>query len=143
MSSLTKAAIAADSPSTAAAGARIAREGGNAVDIAVSAALAAAVAEPLMCSLGGSAFFMVRPAEKPAELIEGADVVPTINEPPTAESSAWRTAHLPYGDGIDVKAGPHRSPSLECRPRPKRHGNAMADYRGARLLHRRSNWPVA
>ena len=36
---MTKAAIAADSPLTAAAGARIAREGGNAVDIAVAAAL--------------------------------------------------------------------------------------------------------
>jgi len=105
MISLTKAAIAADSPLTAAAGARIAREGGSAVDIAVSAALTAAVAEPLMCSLGGSGFFMVRPAEKQAELVEGADATPTINERPTSESSAWRTARLPYGDGIDVRAG--------------------------------------
>jgi gamma-glutamyltranspeptidase/glutathione hydrolase len=101
----TKAAIAADSPLTAAAGARIAREGGTTVDIAVSAALTAAVAEPLMCSLGGSGFFMVRPAGKPPVLIEGADAMPTINTRPTSESSAWRTAHLPYGDGIDVKAG--------------------------------------
>lgn len=102
----TQAAIAADSPLTAAAGARVARSGGSAADIAVSAALAAAVAEPLMCSLGGSAFFMIRPAGAPAELIEGADAMPTISSVPTAESTAWRTARLPYGDGIDVQAGP-------------------------------------
>jgi len=123
---LTNAAIAADSPLTAAAGARIAREGGNAVDIAVSAALTAAVAEPLMCSLGGSGFFMVRPAGKPPELIEGADAVPTINERPASESSAWRTAHLPYGDGIDVKAG-HAAIAVPGMPAAaeaawKRHG---------------------
>ncbi len=100
------AAIAADSPLTAAAGAQIARLGGSAVDIAVAAALAATVAEPLMCSLAGSGFFMVRPAGKPAELIEGADAMPTVGQRPASESSAWRTAHLPYGDGIDVKAGP-------------------------------------
>ena len=102
----TRAAIAADSPHTAAAGAQIARLGGNAVDIAVAAAISATVAEPLMCSLGGSGFFMVRPAGKLAELIEGADVMPTTDQRPTSESSAWRTAHLPYGDGIDVMAGP-------------------------------------
>ncbi len=103
---LTNAAIAADSPLTAAAGARLARAGGTAADIAVSAALTATVAEPLMCSLGGSAFFMIRPAGKRAELIEGADAMPTISSRPTAKSAAWRTARLPYGDGIDVQAGP-------------------------------------
>lgn len=102
----TRAAIAADSPLTAAAGARLARAGGTAADIAVSAALTAAVAEPLMCSLGGSAFFMIRPAGARAELIEGADAVPTISHRATAESAAWRKARLPYGDGIDVQAGP-------------------------------------
>lgn len=102
---VTRAAISADSPLTAAAGARVARAGGNAVDIAVSTALAATVAEPLMCSLGGSGFFMVRTAEKRAELIEGADANPVIDTRPSSEGLAWRTAHLPYGDGVDVKAG--------------------------------------
>lgn len=101
----TKAAIAADSPYTVQAATRLAREGGNVVDIAVGAALAATVAEPLMCSLGGAGFFMLRPAGKAAELIDGADAVPTIHERPVPESDAWRTVHLPYGDGIAVKAG--------------------------------------
>lgn len=124
--SKTTAAISADSPLTAAAGARIAQEGGNAVDIAVSAALTAAVAEPLMCSLGGSGFFMVRPPGGPAELIEGADAMPTIRERPASESPAWRTAHLPYGDGIDVMAG-HAAVAVPGMPAAaeeawKRHG---------------------
>jgi gamma-glutamyltranspeptidase/glutathione hydrolase len=103
---MTNAAIAADSKLTAAAGARIARQGGNAVDIAVGAAMAATVAEVLMCSLGGSGFFMVQMPGKPAELIEGADARPAIHELPKKNSSAWREVHLPYGDGTDVMAGP-------------------------------------
>jgi len=102
---LTRAAIATDSPLTAAAGARVARAGGNAVDIAVSAALTATIVEPLMCSLAGSAFFMVRPAGKRADLFDGADVMPRIKTRPSSECPAWRTAHLLYGDGIEVKAG--------------------------------------
>ncbi len=103
---MTYAAIAADSNLTAAAGARIAREGGNAVDIAVGAALAATVAEVLMCSLGGAGFFMVQMPGKDAELIEGADANPTRREMPTKNSAAWREVHLPYGDGTDVMVGP-------------------------------------
>ena len=101
----TKAAIAADSPLTAAAGARIAEQGGNAVDIAVAAAITAAASEVLMCSLGGSAFFMVRPAGQAAELIDGADAMPTVHQPPASESAAWRNVHVAYGDGIDIQAG--------------------------------------
>ena len=96
---MTNAAIAADSKLTAAAGARIARQGGNAVDIAVAAAMAATVSEVLMCSLGGSGFFMVQMPGKPAELIEGADARPAIHELPKKNSSAWREVRIPYGDG--------------------------------------------
>lgn len=103
---MAKAAIAADSKLTAAAGARIARQGGNAVDIAVGAALAATVSEVLMCSLGGSGFFMVQMPGKTAELIEGADAHPAIGKLTDNNSSAWREVHLSYGDGTDVMAGP-------------------------------------
>ncbi len=101
----TSTALATDSPLTAAAAARMARQGGNVVDIAVAASLAATVCEPLMCSLGGSGFFMVKLAGQPPELIEGADVVPSLNRAATVESDAWRTVHVPYGDGIEVIAG--------------------------------------
>ncbi len=102
---MSRAAIAADSRFTAAAGARIARQGGNAVDIAVAAALAATVSEVLMCSLGGAGFFMVRMPGQPAELIEGADAFPARMHRPEPDSVAWRTVHLPYGDGVDTQCG--------------------------------------
>ncbi len=102
---LTRAAISADSPLTAAAGGRVARAGGNAADIAVATALAATVAEPMMCSLCGSGFFMVRLADQCAELIDGADTMPTIGDRTDAEQTAWRNVQIPYGDGIEIKAG--------------------------------------
>ncbi len=105
MSNKLRAAIAADSPLTAGAGARIAELGGNVVDIAVAAALTATVSEMLMCSLAGSAFCMIRMPGKAPELIEGADAIPTIPEAPFNQSEAWRLVHIPYGDGIDVMAG--------------------------------------
>ncbi|MGF1582016.1 MAG: gamma-glutamyltransferase [Gemmataceae bacterium] len=99
------AAIAADSPLTASAGARMAELGGNAVDIAVSAGLTATVSEILMCSLGGSAFCMIRLPGHPPELIDGADAVPTIEAVAPSQSDAWRRFQVPYGDGIEVIAG--------------------------------------
>ncbi len=79
--------------------------GGNAVDVGVACALAATVSEVLMCSLGGSAFFMVRMPGQPAELIDGADAYPSIDHLPEKGSDAWHEAHVPYGDGIDIMIG--------------------------------------
>ena len=101
----TDIAIAAGAPETAAAGARLAREGGNAVDVAVGAALAATVSEILMASLGGSAFVMIHQPGRPPQLIDGADGMPSIPQEGPADEAAWRPAHLPYGDGIDVMVG--------------------------------------
>jgi gamma-glutamyltranspeptidase/glutathione hydrolase len=106
MTRATRAAIAADSPLTVAAGECIARAGGNGVDIAVACALAASLAETLMCSLGGSAFLMVRIPGRPVELIDGADRVPgSADGEPNRNGEVW-DVHLPYGDGITVRAGP-------------------------------------
>ncbi|MGI9517358.1 MAG: gamma-glutamyltransferase [Pirellulaceae bacterium] len=102
---MTRVAIAADSHLTAAAGARIARQGGNVVDVAVGSALAATVSEVLMCSLGGAGFFMVRMPGGDAELIEGADAFPTMSRTPELGTEAWRKAWVPYGDGVEVMGG--------------------------------------
>ena len=72
------AAIASESPYTVAAGRQLAEAGGNAVDIAVGAALAATVSEALMCSLGGSAFICIKLPGHPPELIDGADAMPRL-----------------------------------------------------------------
>ncbi len=51
--------IAAAHPLTAEAGLRVLREGGNAIDAAVAAGLAAAVVMPEMCGLGGDLFAVI------------------------------------------------------------------------------------
>src|SRR5579862_5622470 len=51
--------VAAGHPLTAEAGARVLREGGNAVDAAVSALLTSFVAEPLLTGLGAGGYLMV------------------------------------------------------------------------------------
>ena len=105
MTQPTRAAIAAASPSVTAAGARMARQGGNAVDIAAAVALAATVSEVLMCSLAGSALFMIHLPGQAPELIDGVDTFPQTMRSPEEGTSAWRKVHLPYGDGIDVMVG--------------------------------------
>ena len=102
----TAVAIASESPYTVEAGTALADIGGNAVDIAVGAALAATVSEALMCSMGGSAFINIKLPGSEPELIDGADAMPEIPEKALADSEkAWRQADIPYGDGISVNVG--------------------------------------
>jgi gamma-glutamyltranspeptidase/glutathione hydrolase len=105
MPRVTRAVIATGSPEAAAAGAQIAHEGGNAVDIAVAAALAASITETLMCSLGGSAFVMARVDGHDAELFDGGDAVPGLAKDPDAAPPSFREVELPYGSGIVVRTG--------------------------------------
>lgn len=100
--SSTKIAIAADSPATVRAGQIIAEDGGNAVDVAVGCALAASLAEVLMCSLGGSAFITIKPPGEKPVVIDGADAMPGIS---SVNTHAWREVVVPYGDGIAVNVG--------------------------------------
>jgi gamma-glutamyltranspeptidase/glutathione hydrolase len=61
--------VAAGHPLTAQAGARVLREGGNAVDAAVGAVLTSFVAEPLLTGLGAGGYLMVAgPEWEPALL---------------------------------------------------------------------------
>ncbi len=59
MGAAEKGVVAAGHPLTAQAGARVLREGGNAVDAAVAAMLTSFVAEPLLTGLGAGGYMLV------------------------------------------------------------------------------------
>ena len=63
-------AVAAGNADTAAAAAEVLRAGGNAVDAAVAAGFAAAVAEPGLASLGGGGFLLWAPPDGPQRLLD-------------------------------------------------------------------------
>jgi gamma-glutamyltranspeptidase/glutathione hydrolase len=65
-----KGAVACGHPATAAAAREILEDGGNAFDAALAGLCAAAVAEPVLCSLGGGGFLLARQAEGAALLYD-------------------------------------------------------------------------
>src|SRR5579862_9250460 len=62
--------VAAGHPLTAEAGARVLREGGNAVDAAVAAMLTSFVAEPLLTGLGAGGYMMVAGPDQDPTLLD-------------------------------------------------------------------------
>ena len=65
-----KGAVAAGHPATAEAAEAILRDGGNAFDAVLAAMLAACVAEPVLCSLGGGGFLLAHPARGETHLCD-------------------------------------------------------------------------
>lgn len=76
------AAVAAGSADTARAAADVLRAGGNAVDAAVAAGFAAAVAEPGLSSLGGGGFLLWAPAGGSARVLDFFTDAPGRGRPP-------------------------------------------------------------
>ena len=75
-----RGAVAAGHPLTAAAGARVLEEGGNAVDACVAAAFAAWVTESPLTGPGAGGFALVVPSDgRPARVADGA---PSTSPPP-------------------------------------------------------------
>jgi gamma-glutamyltranspeptidase / glutathione hydrolase len=77
MGAAEKGVVAAGHPLTAEAGARVLREGGNAVDAAVAAMLASFVAEPLLTGLGAGGYMLVAGADEQPVLLDFFVQAPT------------------------------------------------------------------
>jgi gamma-glutamyltranspeptidase/glutathione hydrolase len=96
----TRAVIAAGHPGTADAGARVLREGGNAVDAAVGAVLASTAAEPLLTGLGAGGYL----------LVAGPEVEPTVLDFFVAapghgtdrDAAPLEAVDVDFGDAIQV-----------------------------------------
>src|ERR671912_3041347 len=95
-------AAAAGTPYAAEAAAETYRAGGNAADAAVAAAAAVGVTEPLMSSLGGGGFALVRKPSGGAGLIDYHEAMPGKGLPASAfgAGGAPQTVILKYGAGI-------------------------------------------
>lgn len=104
MKRAAKFSIAADSPYTAEAGVLIGAKGGNAVDIAVAASLAATVAEALMCSLGGSAYIIYRDSSGGEYLVDGGDQVP-LNARSSFKDMDIVESTIDYGETTNLLKG--------------------------------------
>ena len=73
--------VTAEHPLAAEAGARILREGGNAVDAAVAAAFAMGVVEPTTSGLGGVAWCVIRQPDGTVTTIDGGGAAPVRATP--------------------------------------------------------------
>jgi len=98
-------AVASGSQLAADAGARVAREGGNAVDAAIAASLVSCVAEPGVCSLGASGFLTIGPPGEAPVMVDGAAVMPGTGLPESRFGQGSREVRLEYGGGMHTTVG--------------------------------------
>ena len=103
----TTFAVAAGTPYAAEAAVETYRAGGNAADAAVAAAAAVSVTEPLLSSIGGGGFALVRDPDGEAELIDYYDAMPGKGLPASAFGAGGnpQTVVLKYGAGVNSTVG--------------------------------------
>ncbi len=105
---MTRVAVAAPGPSALRAGLEVAAEGGNAVDAAVAASLAAMSTEPGVVSLMGGAFVNVWLAGSDPVVIDGNVEMPGRGLDVSAFGHGVRQVATEYGGGVTIGAG-HRA----------------------------------
>lgn len=98
--------IATVSGIAAAGGARMAHEGGNAVDAAVAASLVAIITHPGMCSLGGGGYLTIWPPHGPPVTVDGGMEMPGRGQPPERFGAGGFPVHIEYAGGVDTVVGP-------------------------------------
>lgn len=116
--------VAAGHPVTAEAGARVLKEGGNAVDAAIAAMLTSFVAEPLLTGLGAGGYMLVAGAGREPSLLD------FFVEAPGREAVGKTTAELvpvnvSFGDAVQVfhvgaaSCGTYGTPAGICAARAR------------------------
>src|SRR5919197_1209496 len=93
--------VAAGHPLTADTGARVLREGGNAVDAAVAAVLASWVAEPLLTGPGAGGYMLVAGAGEEPTLLDFFVEAPGRDADP-AQRADLLPAEVSFGDAMQV-----------------------------------------
>jgi gamma-glutamyltranspeptidase/glutathione hydrolase len=102
---MTQVAVASSSRIAAEAGARIADEGGNAVDAAIAAALVSITTEPAVCSPGGGGFVTVWPAHDAPVTLDGNVAMPGRGLSEAQRGRGAREVFIPYGGGLRTLIG--------------------------------------
>ena len=92
--------VAAGHPLTAEAGARVLREGGNAVDGALAAMLVSWVAEPLLTGPGAGGYLLVAGAGEEPVVLDFFVAAPGCGE--RAEPGALRRVEVSFGDAVQA-----------------------------------------
>ncbi len=94
-------AVAAGHPLTAEAGARVLRDGGNAVDACVAAAFAAWVTESPLTGPGAGGFALVRPARRPARVADFFVAEPGLGSGATS-GAEMEAVDIGFGGGAET-----------------------------------------
>ncbi len=103
MGAAEKGVVAAGHPLTAEAGARVLREGGNAVDAAVAALLTSFVAEPLLTGLGAGGHMLVAGGGEQPELLDFFVQAPTDRlSAGDGAAAALQAIDVSFGDAAQV-----------------------------------------
>ena len=98
--SLTRGAIAAGHPLTAAAGAQMLEQGGNAVDAAVAATFASFITEYTLSAIGGGGFALVYDAQRgDGHLVDFFSAAPGLgrSQPAAPDSIDFQEITVDYG----------------------------------------------
>jgi gamma-glutamyltranspeptidase/glutathione hydrolase len=100
MSKAQEGVVAAGHPLTAQAGARVLREGGNAVDAAVAAMLTSFVAEPLLTGLGAGGYMLVAGGGREPALLDFFVQAPS--RPQEGAGAVLQAIDVSFGDADQV-----------------------------------------
>src|SRR3954452_24211445 len=141
-----KGMVAAGHPLTAEAGARVLREGGNAVDAAVAAMLTSWVAEPLLTGPGAGGYMLVAGAGEQETLLDFFVAAPGFGA--THDHCDLTAVEVSFGDATQIfnvgpaSAGTYGNPA-GIEEAARRWGTVpLADLAARAAAHARAGVPV-